>query len=126
MTLPTKEEENMNQHPRCGWCGKPPTVANISPMELCCATEGCPAFSNVVSAERWSQRGIHEMEVMHIPAEEPIFIMRGQDQLAMVPIYTWIDLAEKKNIPEAKQEAALKRANEMDAFQRTEKSKLPD
>lgn len=116
----------MNQHPRCGWCGVQPTVANLQPMELFCATEGCPAFSNVVSAERWSQRDVHEMEVMHIPAEEPIFILRGRDPLAQVSVYTWIELAEKHHVPDEKTDTALKRAGEMAAYERAEKSKMPD
>jgi hypothetical protein len=121
-----KKELDLNNLPPCAWCSQPPSIDSIATQEVFCATEGCPAFSNVVTKERWCERGVHEMEVMWIPKEEPIFVLRAQDQLSLVPIYQWVDLAEKKKVPEEKTDLAMKRASEMDAYQRAVKSKLPD
>lgn len=122
----TEEEKIVNNLPRCPWCQVPPELASIAPQEVFCPTEGCPAFSNVVSVEKWCAMSVHHNEVSMIPADEPVFILRAQDQLSLVPAWTWVDLAEKKNVNAEKVTAAAKRASEMDAYQRAEKSKLPD
>lgn len=123
---PMKKEVDMNHLPPCDWCDQPPSIADIVSQEVFCATEGCPAFSNVVSKERWLQRRPHSMETMWIPTEEPIFVLRGQDQLAQYPVWNWIDLAERKDVVEHKLNSAVERANLMVKFETEVKSKLPD
>lgn len=126
----------------CAFCGNlPEPVAdgadgappvNASPNEVFCATEGCPAFSNVVTLDRWNQRRNHEMEVAHIPKEEPIFVLRSRDALALKPVWVWVDLAERsrgmagEKAPEEKVDSAVARANEMTQFQQKNGNKMPD
>lgn len=117
---------DMNNLPTCGWCSMPPNIADIQTREVFCSTVGCPAFSNVVPVDRWCQRGVHEMEVMWIPAEEPIFVLRGRDPLAQVPVYTWIELAEKHKVPDYKTDVAVAQADAMGKYQTAGKSKMPD
>lgn len=116
----------MNNLPPCPWCLKPPHIENISPMEVMCATEGCPPFGAIVSAEKWGTMGGHYAEVAFIRQDEPIFVLQGHDVLALVPVYTWIDNAEKKKVPEEKINSAVKRAEEMQSWQRGEEARLPD
>lgn len=123
---PVKKEADVNNLPPCDWCDQPPSISDIQTQEVYCATEGCPAFSNVVSKERWCQRRPHSMETMWIPTTEPIFVFRGQDCLAQFPVWGWIDLAEKKKVVNHKLESAVERANQMVKFEREVKSKLPD
>lgn len=130
--------------PRCPFCKQEPekvesddgemilespgraTLFQFTKLEVFCATEGCPAFSNVVSLEKWSQRAPHEQEVMNIPDDEPIFVLRAKDSLTMIPVYTWIELAEKNRVGEVKLNNAVNRAKEMEKFQNKNKTKLPD
>lgn len=45
--------------------------------------------------------------------KEPIFILRGQDQLAVPVVFFWAQLAEKHNVDLKKISGAWKRAEEM-------------
>jgi hypothetical protein len=122
---------------RCPFCAQQPEVVKATPTavevdaaaaepEVFCATEGCVAFTAQVPLSKWNQRAPHELEVMRIPTEEPIFVLRAQDKLALVPVYNWIELAERKNVPDSKTDAAVERANEMQEYQRGQFSKIPD
>lgn len=121
----------------CAFCGNlpepEPTMNQQSIFtHVFCATEGCPAFSNVVQIDRWNQRRCHEQEVAHIPKEEPIFVLRARDMFALKPLWVWIDLADKKagpageRVSEEKVQSAMTRANEMQAHQQAHGNKVPD
>lgn len=112
-----------NQVP-CAYCKQPPQVADMAKQTVYCATEGCPCHLNEVTMDVWCDRGPHEKAVMMIPVDEPIFILRGQDPLALVPIYTWIDLAEKKHVNEEKVNRAAQHAEEFQSFQRGEPDRM--
>lgn len=119
--------------PRCGFCGKDPQPSEGPlnpgtglPNEVFCATEGCPAFSNVVTLEKWLDRGAHEKLIMDIPLEEPIFVLRAQDGLALTAIYTWVDLGEKRKVNEEKLNRAVAHAEEFQSYQRANGCKIPD
>lgn len=123
---PVKKEADLNNLPPCDWCDQPPSIHSIQTQEVYCATEGCPAFSNVVSKERWIQRRPHAMETMWIPTEEPIFVLRGQDKLAQAPAWDWVNIAEKYKVVEHKIDSATERIGQMVKYEREVKSKMPD
>lgn len=118
--------------PRCPFCGSPPDVVSqfetLPPMpkDVCCVTEGCAAFSNVVTLENWSKRAPHEQEVMRIPADCPIFVLQARDSLSLTPIYLWVEKAEKFKVSSEKINSALARSEEFQSYQRANGSKVPD
>lgn len=127
------KDRDLSQPYPCPFCSNPPNVASYVqdsnppvPAAVYCVTEGCPAHLNEVSTEKWNTRRTHEQDVAHIPTDEPIFVLRAQDQLALIPGWTWVDLAERKDVPEYKVDSATARLNAMDVFQRTIGGKMPD
>jgi hypothetical protein len=118
---------------RCPFCGEQPEVANHIeteppiPREVFCPTEGCPAFSNVVSLEVWNRfRAPHEQRVAQIPTNEPIFVLRAQDSIAPMIVWSWIAHAERRNVKDEKLNSAINDAKAMEAFQNEHGKKLPD
>lgn len=115
---------------RCRFCGKQPDIIQgTEPPEVCCVTEGCPAFSNVVSLEKWNETPAHEALVVDVPLDEPVFVFRAKDPLALKAIYEWIDVAERKGVNEEKLDKAVAHAETFQKFQRDfpeRMKKLPD
>jgi hypothetical protein len=118
----------MNNLPGCGFCRNKPEILDLSKMLVCCPKEGCPAQINAVTAEVWCDRAPHEKEVMWIPTDEPIFVLRAKDALSLMALYTWIDKAERKEVPQEKLDKASACAEEFQSFQRTMPGgpKMPD
>lgn len=119
---------------RCGWCGKLPEPCLHFDGELegqpngdvYCNSKDCPAYSNIVTLEVWQRRQPHEQLVARIPTDEPIFILRAQDALALIPGYKWIELAEKKEVDPDKVARALADIETMKQWQQANGSKIPD
>lgn len=55
--------------------------------------------------------------------DEPIFVLRAQDVLAPLMVRTWAELARERGTPEAKVQAALDTAKQM---QEWHTRKVPD
>jgi hypothetical protein len=123
---PNMRRRTFKMNYRCPWCEADPEPTAIGSTLVFCPTPGCPAFSNVVTVDIWNSRAPNELLVRHIPSDEPIFVLRARDPLALIPIYTWIDLAEKKKVNEAKINRAVGQAEEFQTFQRGSGTKLPD
>lgn len=115
----------------CRWCGVTPeeAYAEATPDRkegFFCPTPSCPAFSNVVSLETWQGGHRHHQAVAKIPEDEPIFVLRGQDQLATAGVAQWITMAERKGVNHAKVTSAGDDLKAFNAFKQTHHTKLPD
>lgn len=125
----------------CPFCGKQPEretkVTPCLPLPIrtpeieslgvaFCTTEGCPAFSNVVSVEVWNARRAPESKVAKIPEDEPIFVLRAQDSLGLAPIYFWLEKAEKYNVSKEKVQSALAVGKAFHTWMNTHTTKIPD
>lgn len=60
-----------------------------------------------------------------IPENEPVFLLRGQDAFAPTVARLWAKMAEEAGLHEMAR-IVYAGADEMDEWQRTVKSKLPD
>jgi hypothetical protein len=60
-----------------------------------------------------------------IPADEPVFLLRGQDKLAPSTLRHWGNLAIKNKLYDIAN-VVMKWADEMEAWQKYNESKLPD
>lgn len=60
-----------------------------------------------------------------IPEDEPVFLLRGQDAFAPTVVRAWAKMAEEAGLHEIAK-MVYNGADEMDEWQRTMKSKLPD
>jgi hypothetical protein len=58
--------------------------------------------------------------------DEPLFTLRAQDMLAPMVVRAWADAARLAGSPASKVDDALQTANEMDAWQAANHSKVPD
>ena len=58
--------------------------------------------------------------------DEPIFVLRGQDALAVQTVRSWINLAVKFGVPTSKIDNAKDIAMAMEEWQKSHKTKLPD
>lgn len=69
----------------------------------------------------------HVQEVMHIPGDEPIFVMRSQDIYSTDAVDGWISVASR-TVSQEKFRAAATRLNEMLEWQNVEptRAKIPD
>lgn len=59
-----------------------------------------------------------------VEEEEPVFILRGGDVLAVPTIFKWVDLAKDYHVPNEKVEKALVVAGEFLRY--TGEKKIPD
>lgn len=68
--------------------------------------------------------------VQGIPPGEPLFVLRAQDQCAPQTLRRWADLVEAGSMPDspsrAKAAGARRLAQEMEDWQATHGSKVPD
>jgi hypothetical protein len=58
--------------------------------------------------------------------DEPLFTLRAQDVLAPGIVRAWADAAKAAGSPASKVDDALQSANEMEAWQAANHSKVPD
>lgn len=58
--------------------------------------------------------------------DEPIFVLRSQDQLAPAIVRRWADAAERAGVDEEKVVEARQQAKAMEDWGRTRGSKVPD
>lgn len=63
-----------------------------------------------------------------IPEDEPVFVIRGKDLLALKTIQYWIDLAKGAGVNDEKMNAVYRHHNDILVFQREhpERCKIPD
>jgi len=61
-----------------------------------------------------------------IPADEPVFLIRGQDVAGPQTLRCWADLASDMGADEAIVRAALRQAHKMEEWQRSKAKKTPD
>ncbi len=59
-------------------------------------------------------------------ADEPLFVLRAQDELAPTVVRIWVQLAKRENVPEAKLTEAMGLADWMEDWQATNPHKVPD
>ena len=59
-----------------------------------------------------------------VEEDEPVFILRGNDVLAVPTIFKWVDLAKDYHVPHAKVEGALTSAGEFLRYDGVKK--IPD
>lgn len=67
--------------------------------------------------------GTEKELIRRIPDEEPVFMLRGQDQLAPAIVRAWADAAEAAGVRSGKVADARRQADDMDQWQ---PKKLPD
>ncbi len=58
--------------------------------------------------------------------DEPIFVLRAQDELAPTAVRIWVQLAKRENVPEAKLDEAMSLADWMEDWQANHSHKVPD
>ena len=61
-----------------------------------------------------------------VTADEPIFVLRGKDALAVGTIEKWMELAEKAGVSKEKIDEADALCGRMEAWQRRNGCKVPD
>jgi len=61
-----------------------------------------------------------------IPANEPVFLLRGQDLAAPAAVRTWAQKADQRGAAKEMVKAAFDVAAEMEAYQKEHIGKVPD
>ncbi len=61
-----------------------------------------------------------------IPADEPVFLLRGQDAVAPWCVRQWADVVEARGGDPLLAKYAREQAERMDEWQRTVRCKMPD
>ena len=61
-----------------------------------------------------------------IVAGEPYFVLRAHDVAAPLTVLNWVERADDAGAPAAKQQEAIRCATEMEKWQQTHGSKIPD
>lgn len=88
---------NKRPIPRCPFDGTLPSVLpsldTEGPKLVKCKRHTCPLSKTSMRWEDWCQRSPHEMKVMDIAPDEPIFVLRATDTLAPQTVLHWIKQA---------------------------------
>lgn len=113
--------------PHCPFCGTDPELgSDLFADRVKCSTVSCPSSYQWTLLEIWCKRAPHEELVKYISSDEPIFILRAQDQLAPSHVRMWLEDATIWRVPKPKLESAALEWRAMNAWQISNPTKVPD